>query len=60
MALAGVIETRPGDDDSGAITLMRMLATKSRKRWPVTALPNPRLCVPAPIRADQISLRTVA
>jgi coenzyme F420 hydrogenase subunit beta len=30
----GVIEVRPGDDDPGAIALMRKLSIKSRKRWP--------------------------
>ncbi len=30
----GVIETRPGDDDPGAIALMNKLAAKSRERWP--------------------------
>ena len=30
----GVIETRPGDDDPGAIALMHRLAENSRKRWP--------------------------
>ncbi|CAN5765659.1 Coenzyme F420 hydrogenase/dehydrogenase, beta subunit C-terminal domain [soil metagenome] len=30
----GVIEVRPGDDDPGAIALMRKLSAKSRKRWP--------------------------
>jgi coenzyme F420 hydrogenase subunit beta len=37
----GVIETRPGDDDPGAISLMQKLAVKSRKRWPATAVPAP-------------------
>ena len=30
----GWIETRPGDDDPGAIALMHKLSIKSRKRWP--------------------------
>ena len=30
----GVIDTRPGDDDPGAIALMHRLAENSRKRWP--------------------------
>ncbi len=30
----GVIETRPGDDDPGAVALMHRLAEKSRARWP--------------------------
>jgi coenzyme F420 hydrogenase subunit beta len=33
----GSIEARPGDDDPGAIALMRKLAVKSRERWPSTA-----------------------
>ena len=36
----GVIETRPGDDDPGAIALMHKLAEKSRKRWPEWANPE--------------------
>ncbi len=39
----GWIETRPGDDDPGAIELMRKLATKQRKRWPDTAVAAPAL-----------------
>jgi coenzyme F420 hydrogenase subunit beta len=39
----GVIEIRPGDDDPGAIALMHKLSIKSRKRWPETAIPEPRL-----------------
>ena len=39
----GWIETRPGDDDPGAIALMHKLATKSRKRWPATAVEFPGL-----------------
>ncbi len=37
----GVIETRPGDDDPGALALLRKLARVSRRRWPTTALPDP-------------------
>ena len=45
----GWIETRPGDDDPGAIALMHKLAIKSRKRWPQFAVESPRLVpVPAP------------
>nr|MBA3303597.1 Coenzyme F420 hydrogenase/dehydrogenase, beta subunit C-terminal domain [Acidimicrobiia bacterium] len=43
----GVVETRPGDDDPGAISLMRKLSIKSRKRWPETAVAEPRV-LPAP------------
>ena len=42
----GVIETRPGDDDSGAIALMQKLAQKSRTRWPEWANESPRLGLP--------------
>jgi len=43
----GWIETRPGDDDPGAIALMHKLSTRSRKRWPEFAIDAPRV-VPAP------------
>ena len=43
----GWIETRPGDDDPGAIALMHKLSAKSRKRWPEFAIDAPRL-LPAP------------
>ena len=39
----GWIETRPGDDDPGAIELLHKLALKQRNRWPETAIPEPRL-----------------
>ncbi len=48
MADSGAILTRPGDDDPGAIELMHKLSIKSRKRWPETAVPTPRLGVPPP------------
>jgi coenzyme F420 hydrogenase subunit beta len=48
MIADGVIETRPGDDDPGAIALLRKLSTVSRRRWPETAVPAPRLGVPPP------------
>ena len=38
----GLIETRPGDDDPGAVALLHKLAQLSRKRWPVEANPGPR------------------
>ena len=47
MVADGSIETRPGDDDPGAVALMHKLAVRSRKRWPEFAqelpglLPNP-------------------
>jgi coenzyme F420 hydrogenase subunit beta len=39
---AGRIETRPGDDDPGALSLLHKLAQVSRKRWPESAPPGPR------------------
>jgi coenzyme F420 hydrogenase subunit beta len=42
----GVIETRPGDDDPGAIALLRKLSRVSRKRWPETAVAAPRRVPP--------------
>ncbi len=47
MAADGVIETRPGDDDPGAIELLHKLARVSRRRWPATAVDAPRR-IPAP------------
>jgi coenzyme F420 hydrogenase subunit beta len=43
MVKDGVIETRPGDDDPGAIALMHKLAQKSRERWPEWAAPAARV-----------------
>ena len=48
MIADGSIVTRPGDDDPGAIALMRKLSTVSRRRWPETAVAAPRLGIPAP------------
>ena len=45
----GLIETRPGDDDPGAVALLHKLAQVSRKRWPETADPGPRRI---PVRAS--------
>jgi coenzyme F420 hydrogenase subunit beta len=42
MVADGALDTRPGDDDPGAIELMRKLAKVSRKRWPESAEPGPR------------------
>jgi coenzyme F420 hydrogenase subunit beta len=42
----GTIEGRPGDDDPGAIALLRKLSRVSRKRWPETAVGAPRLMPP--------------
>jgi coenzyme F420 hydrogenase subunit beta len=46
MAADGSIITRPGDDDPGAIALMRKLAEKSRERWPQWAEPVVRVGLP--------------
>jgi coenzyme F420 hydrogenase subunit beta len=42
MIAGGAVETRPGDDDPGAIALLHRLAGVSRKRWPQTAVAMPR------------------
>ncbi len=44
----GVIESKPGDSDPGAIALMRKLAEKSRARWPTSAEPAVRVGLPDP------------
>jgi coenzyme F420 hydrogenase subunit beta len=41
MIADGAVETRPGDDDPGAIALLHKLARVSRRRWPATAVPMP-------------------
>jgi hypothetical protein len=41
MEAAGVIETRPIEDDPGAVSLLHKLSRVSRKRWPATAVPMP-------------------
>ncbi len=46
MIADGVIESRPGDSDPGAIALMRKLAEKSRSRWPATAEQSVSLGMP--------------
>jgi len=46
MLQEGVIEGRPGDDDPGAIALLRKLSTNQRKRWPETAVSGPQLIPP--------------
>ena len=48
MIADGVIETRPGDDDPGAVALLRKLSIVSRRRWPETAVAGPRVGVPPP------------
>jgi hypothetical protein len=48
MAAGGAIETRPIEDDPGAVTLLHKLSRVSRRRWPATAVPMPgRLPAPA-------------
>ncbi len=42
LVAAGRIEVRPGDEDPGAVALLRKLATVSRRRWPEAADPGPR------------------
>ncbi len=45
----GAIEIRPGDDDPGAVALLRKLSRVSRKRWPEVAVAAPgRLPPPVP------------
>jgi coenzyme F420 hydrogenase subunit beta len=46
MIADGSIEARPGDEDPGAIALMRKLAEKSRARWPQWAQTEVRLGLP--------------
>jgi coenzyme F420 hydrogenase subunit beta len=46
MIADGSIVARPGDEDPGAIALMRKLAEKSRSRWPGWAEPVVRLGLP--------------
>jgi coenzyme F420 hydrogenase subunit beta len=41
MLADGAIETRPADEDPGAVALMKKLARLSRTRWPDTAVPEP-------------------
>jgi len=46
MIADGSIEARPGDEDPGAISLLRKLAEKSRARWPQWANPSVRVGLP--------------
>lgn len=48
MVADGSIETRPADEDPGAVALLRKLSIVSRRRWPKTAVAAPRLGVPPP------------
>jgi hypothetical protein len=47
MVADGAVETRPGDDDPGALELLRKLARVSRRRWPEGAVAEPGLA-PSP------------
>jgi coenzyme F420 hydrogenase subunit beta len=60
MIADGSIEARPGDDDPGAIALLRKLAEKSRARWPGWADPVVRVGVPErkPAKAAKVSVTT--
>ncbi len=49
MIADGSIETRPADDDPGAVALMKRLARASRKRWPEGADAAPRML---PVKAN--------
>jgi coenzyme F420 hydrogenase subunit beta len=42
MAKDGAIETRPGQDDPGALELLQRLSRASRRRWPTEAVEAPR------------------
>jgi coenzyme F420 hydrogenase subunit beta len=46
MVAEGIIQTRPGDDDPGAIALLHRLAQKSRERWPAWAAADARVGLP--------------
>ena len=35
-----MVESRPGDEDPGALALMDKLSAHSRQRWPVEELPS--------------------
>ena len=48
MVAGGVIEVRPGEDDPGALALMRRLSIVSRRRWPLSGDAGPRLGLPPP------------
>jgi coenzyme F420 hydrogenase subunit beta len=47
MTADGAVETRPGDDDPGAVALLRKLSAVSRRRWPDVAVAGPKAGVSA-------------
>jgi coenzyme F420 hydrogenase subunit beta len=49
----GVIIGRPGDDDPGAIKLLRRLSIMSRRRWPEFAEQSVKVGVPPPKKKKQ-------
>jgi coenzyme F420 hydrogenase subunit beta len=51
MIADGVIVARPGDEDPGAIELLRKLSVKSRERWPGFAVDEPRAPAKAKVGA---------
>ena len=53
----GVIETRPGDDDPGAIALLHKLAKKSRERWPAWAAPTRASVCPRRRKVSRVVVR---
>ena len=55
----GTIEGRPGDDDPGAIELLRRLSHNQRKRWPEVAVDAPRLRPPDPPKKKKAAPKPV-
>lgn len=60
MVADGAIETRPADDDPGALDLLRRLAIVSRRRWPDAAMAGPKVGVPPPKRKRAAGSHEVA
>jgi len=48
MVSDGTIETRPAEDDPGALALLHKLSVVSRRRWPEGASAAPRVGLPPP------------
>jgi coenzyme F420 hydrogenase subunit beta len=57
MTADGAVEVRPGDDDPGAIDLLRRLSRTSRRRWPESAARGPGDVPPPAPRATTASPR---